>query len=113
MNHPEKLLFICSENQMRSPTAEAMYQDFPGYEVKSAGTELSARIPLTQEHVQWADIIFVMEPEHLERVQLEYSDMLAGKRIICLNIPDIYSYMEPELIDDLKAALRGHVNLPG
>jgi predicted protein tyrosine phosphatase len=113
VNQPQKLLFICSENQMRSPTAEAMYQGFPGYEVKSAGTELSARIPLTQEHVLWADMIFVMEPEHLERVQFEYSGLLAGKKIICLNIPDIYSYMEPDLIDELKAALRGHVEVPG
>jgi predicted protein tyrosine phosphatase len=57
-------------------------------------------------------MIFVMEPEHLERVQFEYGGMLAGKKIICLNIPDIYCYMEPDLIDELKAALRGHVEVP-
>ncbi len=112
MNQPQKLLFICTENRMRSPTAEAMYQGFPGYEVKSAGTELSARILLTQEHVEWADMIFVMEPEHLERVQFEYSGLLSGKKIICLNIPDIYSYMEPALINELKAALRWHIEVP-
>ena len=38
--------------------------------------------------------------------------MLAGKKTICLNIPDIYSYMEPDLIDELKAALRGHIEVP-
>ncbi len=97
---------------MRSPTAEKTYDGFPGYEVKSAGTELSGRIPLTQQHVQWADMVFVMEPEHLERVQSEYSGLLSGKKIICLNIPDIYSYMEPDLIDELKATLRGHVQVP-
>jgi len=112
MNQPQKLLFVCTENRMRGPTAEAMYQGFPDYEVKSAGTELSARIPLTQEHVQWADMIFVIEPEHLERLQLEYGDLLSGKNIICLNILDIYRYMEPALIDELKAALRGHVEIP-
>jgi predicted protein tyrosine phosphatase len=37
-----------------------MYDGFPGYEVKSAGTELSARTPVTQEHIDWADMIFVM-----------------------------------------------------
>jgi predicted protein tyrosine phosphatase len=57
-------------------------------------------------------MIFVMEPEHLERLQLEYGDLLSEKKIICLNIPDIYSYMEPDLIDELKAALRGHVEVP-
>jgi len=45
---------------MRSLTAEKMYDGFPGYEVKSAGTELSARTPVTQEHIDWADMIFVM-----------------------------------------------------
>jgi predicted protein tyrosine phosphatase len=112
MIQPQKLLFICTENQMRSRTAEKMYDSFSGYEVKSAGTELSARIPLTQEHVQWADMIFVMEPVHLERLQIEYGDSLSGKRIICLNIPDIYRFMEPVLIDELKAALREHVQVP-
>src|ERR1017187_7695247 len=112
MNEPQKLLFICSENRMRSLTAEKMYDGFPGYEVKSAGTETSARIPVTQEHIDWADMIFVMEPEHLERLQLEYGGLLSGKKIICLNIPDIYRYMEPALIDELKAALREHVQVP-
>jgi len=60
MNQPQRLLFICSENRMRSLTAEKMYDGFPGYEVKSAGTELSARTPVTQEHIDWADMIFVM-----------------------------------------------------
>ena len=80
--------------------------------VKSAGTERSARIPVTQEHIDWADMIFVMEPEHLERLQLEYGGLLSGKKIICLNIPDIYRYMEPALIDELKAALSEHVQVP-
>ena len=112
MNQPKKLLFICSQNWMRSLTAERMYEGFPGYEVKSAGTETSARTPVTQEHIEWADMIFVMEEEHLERLQIENGGLLSGKKIICLNIPDIYCYMEPVLIDELKAALREHVQVP-
>jgi predicted protein tyrosine phosphatase len=65
---------------MRSPTAEKLYDGLPGYEVKSAGTEASARTPVTQEHVVWADMIFVMEPEHLERLQLEHGGLLPGKK---------------------------------
>jgi predicted protein tyrosine phosphatase len=53
-----------------------------------------------------------MEPEHLEGLQLEYGGLLSGKRIICPNSPDIYRFMEPALIDELKAALRGHVEVP-
>jgi predicted protein tyrosine phosphatase len=112
VNQPQKLLFICSENRMRSLTAERMYDGFPGYEVKSAGTEQSARTPLTKEHIERADTIVVMEPEHLEKLQDRCGEELAGKKIVCLHIPDIYRYMEPALIDELKAALSGHVEVP-
>jgi predicted protein tyrosine phosphatase len=89
MNEPQKLLFVCTENRMRSLTAEMLYEGFPGYEVKSAGTELSARIPVTQEHVQWADMIFVMEPEHEQILQEQFGQALEEKNVICLNIPDV------------------------
>jgi len=113
VKQPQELLFVCTENRMRSLTAERMYEGFPGYEVKSAGTETSARTPVTQEHIEWADMIFVMEEEHLERLQIEDGGLLSGKKIICLNIPDIYCYMEQALIDELKAALREYVEVPG
>ena len=90
-----------------------MYQGFSGYEVKSAGTETNARILVTQEHIEWADMIFVMEPEHLERLQIEYGELLSGKKIICLNIPDIYRCMEPALIEELKSKLSEYVQVPG
>jgi predicted protein tyrosine phosphatase len=112
VNQPQKLLFICSQNIQRSLTAEWMYDGFTSYEVRSAGTEQSARTPMTKEHVAWADVIFVMETEHLEKLQDRFGEEPAGKKIICLNIPDIYRYMEPALIDELKTALSGHVEVP-
>jgi predicted protein tyrosine phosphatase len=112
VNQPQKLLFICSQNIQRSVTAERIYDGFPGYEVKSAGTEQSARTPLTKEHIKWADSIFVMETEHLEKLQDRFGEELAGKKMVCLHIPDIYRYMEPALIEELKAALSGHVEVP-
>lgn len=50
------LLFICSQNQWRSPTAEALFDDHPHYVARSAGTEAGARITaglLTQAFQQW------------------------------------------------------------
>jgi predicted protein tyrosine phosphatase len=111
VNQPQKLLFICSQNIQRSLTAERMYEGFPGYEVKSAGTEESARTVLTKDHVEGADVIFVMETDHLQKLS-KFGGLLVGKKIVCLHIPDIYCYMEPALIDELKAALSGHVELP-
>ena len=112
MNQPQRLLFICSENRMRSPTAEKLYDGLPGYEVKSAGTETSARTPVTQEHIDWADMIFVMEPEHEQVLKEQFGEALEDKNVFCLDIPDVYSYMEPALINELKAVLSGYVEVP-
>ena len=112
MNQPQKLLFICSQNRLRSLTAETMYQGFPGYAVKSVGTEPSARIRVNQGHIGWADIIFVMEKKHGRILREKFGEALDGKNVICLQIPDDYRYMEPALLDELKAALSGYVEVP-
>jgi len=112
MNQPQKLLFICSQNRLRSLTAEAMYRGFPGYEVRSAGTKPSARIRVNQAHIGWADMIFVMEKKHGRRLRRKFGETLDQKPVICLHIEDIYRYMEPALIDGLKAASSGYEEVP-
>jgi len=74
-----KLLFVCSRNLWRSPTAESLFRNHPRYEARSAGTENSARIKLTAGHVGWADLIFCMEKKHAARVQERFQPELAGK----------------------------------
>jgi predicted protein tyrosine phosphatase len=112
MSQNQKLFFICSRNEIRSLTAETIYQGFPGYAVKSAGTEPGARIRVNEGHIGWADIIFVMEKNHGRILREKFGEALSGKRIICLHIPDNYRYMEPALIDELKAALADYVGVP-
>jgi predicted protein tyrosine phosphatase len=112
MSQIQKLLFICSRNQIRSLTAETIYQGSPGYAVKSAGTEPTARIRVNEGHIGWADIIFVMEKKHVRILRNKFGEALTGKRIVCLHIPDNYRYMEPALIDELKAALADYVDVP-
>ena len=112
MNQPQKLLFICSQNRLRSLTAETMYQGFPGYDVRSAGTEPGARIRVNHGHIGWADVIFVMEKKHGRILREKFGEALDGKTRICLRIPDDYCYMEPALFDELKTALSGHVEVP-
>ena len=106
-----KLLFICSQNKIRSLTAEHMLQGVPGYSVKSAGTEPRSRIRVNEGHIGWADIIFVMEKKHLRILEDNFQETLDGKRLICLNIPDEFIYMEPDLIDELKAGISQHIEL--
>ena len=97
-----KLLFVCSRNRLRSPTAEAVFAEYEGLEVDSAGLNRDAEMPLTSEAVEWADIIFVMEKSHHSKLSRTFQPWLKEKRVICLNIPDNYEYMELALIELLK-----------
>ncbi|WP_259399341.1 low molecular weight protein tyrosine phosphatase family protein [Pseudoalteromonas sp. SG43-3] len=93
-----KVLFVCSQNKLRSPTAEAIFSGEPNLEVRSAGLNNNAEIPLGAEDVQWAEIIFVMEQAQKSKLKKKYKDILDKQRVICLGIPDNYDYMDPKLI---------------
>jgi predicted protein tyrosine phosphatase len=108
----KNLLFICSQNRSRSFTAEKMYEGFPGYAVKSAGVEPEARVVVNQDHIEWTDLVFVMESDHTTRLREMFGAALDGKTIINLCIPDVYRPMSPALIEALKARLRAHVPVP-
>jgi predicted protein tyrosine phosphatase len=77
-----RALFICSRNRMRSPT----------------GLALDAEVVLTAEQIDWADVIFVMERVHRQRLSQRFGPQLRGKRVVCLDIPDDYAFMQPELV---------------
>ncbi len=96
------ILFVCSRNQWRSPTAEAVYRDVEGINARSAGTAAAARVRVNEQHLQWADLIMVMEDHHKKRLLQDYRDVLQGKDIIVLNIPDEYAYMDAELVALLR-----------
>jgi predicted protein tyrosine phosphatase len=106
-----KLLFICSRNLWRSPTAESLFRNHPRYEARSAGTENSARIKLTAGHIGWADMIFCMEKKHAARVAERFATELGTKPLIVLRIPDDYAFMDSELIALLRGELAGHLTL--
>ena len=100
-----KLLFLCSQNKKRSLTAQKIFDGRDGYEARSAGTENNARIKVTQGLIGWADIIYCMEKKHVRRIKEKYSDSLHGKRVICLNTPDEYEFMDEELINILESSV--------
>ena len=93
------LLFVCSRNQWRSPTAEKVWSNHPQLNVRSAGTSPRARKTITIKDVQWADMIFVMEKKHKKRVVAEFERMIDQKPIHVLDIPDEYKYMDEELVE--------------
>ena len=93
----KKVLFVCSQNRLRSPTAEQVFSTRSDIEVASAGTNNDAETPLTAELVAWADIIFVMEKEHRNKLQRRFKKHLKV-RLVCLDIPDDYEFMDPALV---------------
>lgn len=99
------MLFICSQNRLRSPTAEQVFSKRRDIEVESAGTNHDADNPLTHELVTWADIIFVMEKAHRAKLQKRFRSSLKGARVICLDIPDDYEFMDPGLVRLLEATV--------
>ena len=104
----KKVLFLCSQNRLRSPTAEQVFSSHDGIEVASAGLNNDAENPTTPELVAWADVIFVMERAHRNKLQKRFKTSLKA-RVICLDIPDEYEFMEDGLVSLLKAKVTRHL----
>jgi predicted protein tyrosine phosphatase len=98
-----RVLFVCSQNRLRSPTAEQVFSGYPGLECASAGLNNDAENPLTPELCEWAEIIFVMEKAHRNKLSARFRDHLRNARVICLGIPDNYAFMDPALVRLLKS----------
>ncbi|MEJ6580796.1 MAG: phosphotyrosine protein phosphatase [Akkermansiaceae bacterium] len=84
------LLFLCSQNKLRSPTAESIFADHPGIDIDSAGLNNNAVVPLSTEQLEWEDVIIVIERTHRTRLNCKFKHSLAGKRIAVLGISDNY-----------------------
>lgn len=102
-------LFVCSQNRLRSPTAEQVFAGHPDIEVDSAGTNQDAENPLTADLIEWADTIVVMERTHRNKIQKRFRKSLTRQRIICLDIPDDYEFMEDALVHLLRARMARHL----
>ncbi len=103
-------LFICSRNQWRSPTAERIFATKYGINTRSAGTSRHAKHTINQKDIVWADTIFVMEHRHKLQLKMQYKNQLQHKKIIVLDIPDDYQYMDAELIELLQQSMQPHLN---
>ncbi len=105
----QRILFLCSRNRLRSPTAEQVFADYPGVETSSAGLAPDAEEILTLEHLENIDIIFVMEKTHRAKLNRQFKKHLGKAKIVCLDIPDNYAFMQPTLITLLEARVTPHL----
>ena len=94
-----KILFICNQNQNRSKTAEDIFKH--KFDTKSAG--LYNKKPVTEEQMSWADTIMVMEDIQRTEISKRFPQQYMEKRILSLEIPDVYTFNQPELIKVLKS----------
>ena len=106
-----RVLFICSLNALRSPTAEAVFSRVSGIEAMSAGTERNAGTPVSAELIEWAEIVLVMETRHKKRLQEMFGSALRQKKMVVLGIPDLYGYGNPKLVEVLKQKVSKHLKL--
>ncbi|ARV25145.1 phosphotyrosine protein phosphatase [Xanthomonas citri pv. glycines] len=106
------VLFVCSRNRLRSPTAERVLADWPGVQAQSAGLAADAGVQVTPELLQEAQGVLVMERRHLQLLRQRFAAHLRHCRVICLHIPDDDAYMDPSLVRRLEHTVPPLLGLP-
>ena len=107
---PLNILFICSQNKWRSPTAERIFAVGYGIQTRSAGISKHAKHTVSSKDILWAQLIFVMEYKHKKALYEKFSQKLQHKKVIVLEIPDDYQYMDDELVTLLKTAVSPYIH---
>jgi predicted protein tyrosine phosphatase len=111
VSDPIRVLFVCSRNQWRSPTAEQVWRKHPRVQARSAGTSPNARHPVSAGDVVWADVIFAMEEKHKSRLLADYRRLIGSKPVHVLDIPDEYRYMDPALVQQIELSVAAILGL--
>ncbi|MEM7744927.1 MAG: phosphotyrosine protein phosphatase [Pseudomonadota bacterium] len=96
-----RVLFLCGEGRTLSPTAAQIFSDRQSVSTDFAGVDRDAQDSLTPDQLDWADLIIVMERRHQTRLNERFGRMLAGKKVVTLDIRDRYTFMEAALIEEL------------
>jgi predicted protein tyrosine phosphatase len=96
---------------LRSPTAESVFSKYTGVNAIGAGTNLDAETTVTGDLIEWADVVLVMEKSHKNKISKKFKELLKGKRLVCLDIPDNYECMQPELVKLLETKVSRYVRL--
>lgn len=96
------VLFVCHQARLRSRTAAHCLGQFC---TRYAGIDDDAERVLTDDDIQWADVIVCMEPSHEQAVLARHSS--ANTQV--WNIPDKFNYMQDELVWTLRRKAERHL----
>ena len=109
---PCRVLFVCHHNRMRSATAERIFCKRADLDVRSAGTSPDALTRVNTNMLEWADLIFIMDDGQRRSLRRQFGAHPALDRIICLDIPDEFAFLQPELVDLLQTRAAPHLPTP-
>jgi predicted protein tyrosine phosphatase len=105
MAKSRRVLFVCEGNLHRSPTAERLYSGAAGIRARSAGLSDLARVQLTEELLDWADTVFVMDQRLQRLLRRRFATALTSKELVCLDVPDDFQFGQSELVAILRERL--------
>lgn len=108
----KRVLFVCTQNKVRSLTAEHLYRVRPDLEVKSCGTATFAKNQLSKELLNWAEAVFTFDESHMDAIAKKFSAETQGKPVICLGLPDIFTYKSDALVVKLTATIEPYLGRP-
>ena len=109
MTPRRNVLFVCTANQQRSPTAEELYRNDRRFNVRSAGTSALAYEQVGAEHLRWADLVVVMEEHHARAIRQRFPSEVRDVRLVVLGIPDMYQYMDHTLQREIRERFEAEV----
>ena len=104
----KRMLFICGKARQRSPTADEVFRVENNIETDFAGLSDDADVVLSVDQIEWATDIAVMEKRQITRLKTKFAKHLKGKRIVSLDVPDNYTFKQPELVVLLQSR-RGRI----
>ncbi len=106
------MLFVCRQNRKRSATAERLFCKRQDLDVRSAGTAADALVRVNVHMLDWADVIFIMDADQRRWLEGAFKDHQALAKVVCLDIPDQFEFLQPELVALLETRVTGHLRPP-
>jgi predicted protein tyrosine phosphatase len=96
----KRVLCVCSAGLLRSPTAAFVLSQEPwNYNTRAAGlVPQFALVPVDDVLLEWADEVVCMSQEQADEVTGRLRAKRVKTLVVCLNIPDSFSYRDPELV---------------
>jgi predicted protein tyrosine phosphatase len=106
---PKRVLFVCRLNRYRSATAERIFCKRKDLDVRSAGTAEDALVRVNERMLDWAEKILVMDSIQVEALKQMFPSHPALDRMVCLDIPDEFVFLQPQLVDLLQQKVPQHL----